>query len=72
MTIDDFMKEIAPRMQKGWIAMDKEEGRWYFFTQEPVAGNSFWSSAFGDAYYLNDMFDISPVEDWAKSLRKVG
>lgn len=36
MTIDDFMKEIAPRMQKGWIAMDKEEGCWYFFAQEPA------------------------------------
>lgn len=72
MTIDDFMKEIAPRMQKGWIAMDRENGRWYFFTQEPVSSNEFWSSAFGAAYYLNDMFDISPIEDWTLSLRKVG
>lgn len=52
MTIDDFMKEIAPGMQKGWIAMDRENGRWYFFTQEPVSSNEFWSSAFGAAYYL--------------------
>lgn len=30
MTIDEFMRDIAPKMRPGWVAMDGS-GQWYFF-----------------------------------------
>lgn len=34
MTIEEFMRDIAPKMRPGWVAMDGS-GQWYFFKTEP-------------------------------------
>lgn len=30
MTIDEFMRDIAPKMHPGWVAMSKQNLWWYF------------------------------------------
>lgn len=70
MTIDEFMRDIAPKMKQGWIAMDKT-GDWSWFSSEPYyecdtnweIDNGFWCPLFA--------FNINPVSDWEESLRKV-
>lgn len=68
MTIDEFMRDIAPKMRLGWVAMDKDE-TWSYFPYEPkIIGISWW----GDNYETSlSMFNIAPVDDWTQSLRKV-
>lgn len=70
MTIDEFMRDIAPKMRPGWVAMDMDR-TWSYFPYEPrIIGISWW----GDDHDvpLSNMFDIAPVDDWTQSLRKVG
>lgn len=33
MTIEEFMRDIAPKMNKGWVAMDKDES-WFWDDDE--------------------------------------
>lgn len=35
MTIDEFKKNIAPHMNKGWVAMD-ESGKYFHYTNKPI------------------------------------
>ncbi len=74
MTIEEFMRDIAPKMRPGWIAMD-ESGRWYWYSGEPYLSNQmnkYIPKQFKDECCSLLSFAISPVDDWRKSLRKVG
>lgn len=72
MTIDEFKKNIAPHMNKGWVAMDENE-YWFWHGIEPYLDISVWSCYKADAMInLSYMFNIEPVEDWTKSLIEVG
>lgn len=73
MTIYEFIRDIAPKMRKGWVAMD-ENGSWNWFNSEPTAFKDEWIYGFGiDSYHTNltDIFDIAPVDDWTQSLREI-
>lgn len=73
MTIDEFMRDIAPKMRPGWVAMDSDN-RWNWYNEKPDLGGGQWmySSVNTLHLHLNSMFDIAPVDDWTQSLRKVG
>lgn len=74
MTIDEFMASVAPKMRPGWIAMD-ESGRWYWYSREPYLSNQinkYLPKQLKDECCILLSFAISPVDDWRKSLRKVG
>lgn len=69
MTIDEFMRDIAPKMKPGWVAMDKDR-TWSYFPYEPrIIDVSWWGNDYETSL---SMFDIDPVDDWTKSLREVG
>lgn len=70
MTIEEFMRNIAPKMRPGWVAMDKD-GKWYWYEKSPEEELSYFNARYG-SFALLKMFNISPVDDWRKSLRKVG
>ena len=61
MTIDEFKKDIAPHMNKGFVAMDKDNMYWLIKT-----------GTMNESCFLGKMFSIEPVEDWTKSLIEVG
>lgn len=74
MTIDEFMRDIALKMRPGWIAMSPSDD-WYFYSTKPKIVLGDWhnflnaSGGYSSPLY---MFDIDPVDDWTKSLQKVG
>lgn len=70
MTIEEFMRDIAPKMRPGWISMD-ENGTWYWYSKKPTKLAHNFNIKDGTLFKLN-MFVIDPVDDWRKSLRKVG
>lgn len=70
MTIDEFMRDIAPKMRPGWVAMDEDEN-WCWFLSKPDLGETEWLSN-DVVYLLLECFVIDPVDDWKKSKRKVG
>lgn len=73
MTIDEFMRDIAPKMRPGWVAMSKQN-IWWYFPDEPLlnTGSLCWNKT-GDKFpSMLSGFDIAPVDDWTQSLRKVG
>ena len=74
MTIDEFKKNIAPYMNKGFVAMD-ENNLYYWYRRKPQKLKFYWSlkkMTGYDIYYLSKLFNIEPVEDWTKSLIEVG
>lgn len=78
MTIDEFMRDIAPKMRDGYIAMDKN-GDWRWFIRKPYIPASIpfpncWFMRRPSPYNIKPlgMFIIALVEDWTQSLRKVG
>lgn len=85
MTIDEFMRDIAPKMRPGWVAMHPD-GNWCWFSKKPKAyntsekekedaeecGNGWDIPGDLDNYLYLACFDIYLVDDWTKSLRKVG
>lgn len=75
MTIDEFKKNIAPYMKKGYVAMDKDKN-WLWssrklkiYLNEGCWGNNVFSCKFIN---LSHIFNIKPVKDWTKSLIEVG
>lgn len=70
MTIDEFMRDIAPKMWAGWVAMDRDK-TWYWFLSKPSEDREIWGSM-NNCYSRLCCFNISPVDDWKKSLRKIG
>lgn len=78
MTIDEFMRNIAPKMCNGYIAMDKN-GDWRWFIRKPYIPTSIqcpisWLMRRSSPYNIKSlgMFIIAPVDDWTQSLRRVG
>lgn len=76
MTVDEFMRDIAPKMRKGWIVMDCAE-RWFWEKYKPtlLVSVASWRANNRDCdeeVCLSDCFDIAPVDDWTQSLRKIG
>ncbi len=71
MTIDEFMQDIAPKMRLGWVAMD-DNFRWSWFCDKPKLDKSHKIWYGSESWGFLDCYDISPVDDWTQSLRKVG
>ena len=71
MTIDEFKKNIAPHMRKGWVAMDSNES-YFYYKYKPNLNNYMWISIDKNYDILSSYFNIEPVEDWTKSLIEVG
>lgn len=71
MTIDEFKEKIAPYMKKGWVAMDSNES-YFYYKYKPNLNNYMWISIDKNYDTLSSYFNIEPVEDWTKSLIKVG
>lgn len=73
MTIDEFIRDIAPKMRKGWVAMNKQN-LWWYFPDEPYLNiaSLCWNKTGVKFPSLLSGFDINPVDDWTQSLRKVG
>lgn len=72
MTIDEFKKKIAPHMEKGWVAMNKDYS-WWWFNIQPVIDDDAWIvHNSGCNFLIRHSVDIEPVEDWTKSLIEVG
>ena len=74
MTIDEFKKNIAPYMRKGYVAMDKDK-TWWWYRNKPRNLIVCWNAETkteNDICFLAKLFNIEPVEDWAKSLIEVG
>lgn len=72
MTIDEFMRDIAPKINIGWIAMDKDGEWWYYIAQPiPKEDTHTWYSTINARQYRLCMFDIDPVDNWEESLRKI-
>ena len=70
MTIDEFKKNIAPYMKRGWVAMERD-GTWEYSRKKPkiISGmGSCWDRGFR----LDDWFNIEPVDNWKESLIEVG
>lgn len=67
MTIDEFKKNIAPHMKKGWVAMD-EDNKWFWHNDKPVICGEEWLCRF---FYNLKKFDIEPVDNWKESLIEV-
>ena len=70
MTIDEFKKNIAPHMRKGYVAMNKS-GKYFHYTNKPILDYQVWTTNKGNYNELS-CFNIEPVEDWTKSLIEVG
>lgn len=63
--------DLIPFLNKGWVAMNFM-GDWYWYSHKPKLIDGVWHSNY-DNECLNVLaFNIEPVEDWRKSLRKVG
>ena len=74
MTIDEFKKNIAPHMSKGYVAMDKDK-MWWWYKEKPRKFRVYWRIKTGtenEICFLHKLFNIEPVEDWVKSLIEVG
>lgn len=68
------IQDIILFMKKGWIAMD-EDKRWWWYSRKPYKKDieRRWLVKNGKQCMIDsDAFDIAPVDDWTKSLIKVG
>lgn len=66
------IKDIIPFMRKGWVAMD-ENGEWFWYSTKPVVDEYCWcfGRSIGNNQELTLAFNISPADDWKKSLIKI-
>ena len=74
MTLDEFKKKIAPHMNKGWVAMDKDKMYWWY-KEKPRRFRVFWrikTGTMNETCFLGKLFIIEPVDDWTQSLIEVG
>lgn len=64
------IQDIIPFMREGWVAMNAS-GDWWWFAKEPHQMYNYWwnSESYIDTF---NAFDITPADDWTKSLIKVG
>lgn len=75
MTIDEFKKNIAPYMKKGYVFMEND-GTWEYSHDKPKIIFAYlyakkvycWNWGFS----LENLFDIETVDNWKESLIEVG
>lgn len=65
------IKDLFPFLSPGWVAMNYS-GDWYWFADKPKIIDGIWRSDYISQHLNYRAFDIEPVKDWKKSLRKVG
>lgn len=72
MSIDEFMKDIAPKMRLGWIFMDKDKN-WYWCKSKPYLNkqHEVWLITTTNTSMILKAFTIKPITDWTKSLRRI-
>ena len=72
MTIDEFKKNIAPHMKKGWVAMNKQ-GVWWWFETEPMKNIEFgcWNKTSDSLPMPLWGFDLDKCENWENSLMEI-
>ena len=74
MTIDEFKEKVAPYMNKGFVAMDKDN-TWWWYKNKPIRFRVYWRfkpETENKTCFLAKLFNIEPVEDWTQSLIEVG
>lgn len=76
MSIDEFMRDIAPKMHAGYIYQD-EYGTWWFDENKPDIICPFgettpYSWEFQDTRKNISFYGLPQVSNWTQSLRKVG
>ena len=72
MMIDEFKKNIAPYMRKGYVAMDRD-CEYFYYNTKPMIDIEKEEWDYDDiCSNLNYIFNIKPVDDWTKSLIEVG
>ena len=66
------IQDIIPFMKEGWVAMDANK-IWVWYSCKPIVSKrrKLFLVTQGEMTPL-DCFDIAPVDDWTKSLIKVG
>lgn len=72
MTLEEFKRDIAPKMEHGYVAMD-ECNRYCWYSLKPAAMEEdglWYLQYFGRWHELP--FDIDPVSDWKESCFEVG
>ena len=72
MTIDEFKKNIAPYMDEGYVAMDKDCSWWWFNVKPTIDDDGWIVHDSGCNFLIRHSVDIEPVDDWTKSLIEVG
>lgn len=72
MTLDEFKKNIAPYMKKGWVAMDNNCSYFYYNTKPMIDIEKEEWDYDDTSYSLDYIFNIEPVRDWTKSLIEIG
>ena len=70
MTIDEFLKDVAPKMCKGYIAMSPH-GWWDWYSHKPHKEESEGWEIVKGMWAPLICFDIDPVDDWKESLREI-
>lgn len=63
------IKAIAPLLQKGWVAMDKDR-EWYWYPEKPEQTLEEWIAVKPAVVLPN--FNLKPAEDWRNSLMECG
>lgn len=63
--------DLLPLLKPGWVAMD-ENGDWFWHGQKPGLEYGEWHSWGDSCWYISGSFNITPAEDWKKSLIKCG
>lgn len=58
-------------MNKGYVAMDEDKTLWWY-GNKPRKIRACWDETEVNFCFLDRIFNIEPVEDWTKSLIKVG
>lgn len=75
MTIDEFKKNIAPYMKKGFVFME-QDGTWEYSRDKPKIIYAYLYSkkvyCWNGGFSLENWFDIEPVDSWKESLIEVG
>lgn len=64
------IKDLIPLLHTGWVAMD-QFNNWYWFADKPKILDGLWRSNYVRQHLNYRAFDIEPVKDWKRSLRRV-
>lgn len=71
MTKQIDIQELIPYLKRGYVSMDKD-GTWLYCKNKPKKEDQWWIPQNCWFICLDTMFDIKEVQDWEKSLIKVG